>query len=327
MVKLKVVVTDYVEPNLDWEAERCSAMDVDLEHHQLKKAGPAALIEAAKDADIVVVNMAKMTAEVIDGLTNCQLIIRHGIGYDNVDIAAATRRGILVVNVPDYCVQEVAEQALTLILACQRKLTLQTELLQRSAVEKQFDFNSIHPVFRMAGKTVGIVGFGRIGSTLFRMLQGFDTQFLITDPYISQQRKAQFGVKTVPFEQVVCESDIISVHVPLIPGETYHMFGTEQFEMTKSTAVLVNTSRGGVVNLIALDEALKQGKLAMAGIDVYEIEPPAADSPLLHNPKAICTPHISWYSVEAGISIRHKIIENIRQFRDGEPQPNPVNVV
>lgn len=327
VTNLKAVVTDYIEPDLLWEAEQCREMGVEFKSYQLKTAGADELIQAAFDADILVVNMAQINARVIDGLPCCKLIIRHGIGYDNVDLEAATRRGIRVVNIPDYCVQEVAEQAVTLMMACQRKLLQQNQLLNISAETGQLHFNAINPIYRIAGKTIGIVGFGRIGSTVYRMLKGFETRFTIVDPYLSDSRKKEFEIQTSSFEKVLLEADIITVHVPLKLEETYHMFDTPQFEMMKPTAVLVNTSRGGVVNLDALDLALKQGKLAMAGIDVYEQEPPAADFPLLNNPKAICTPHLSWLSEESSVSIRHKIIEDIRRFRDGEKQLHLVNSI
>jgi D-3-phosphoglycerate dehydrogenase len=322
---LKAVVTDYIEPDLSWEVDQCRDMGVELRDYQLKTASAEELIQAAHDADILVVNMARIDAQVIEGLERCKLIIRHGIGYDNVDIASATQKGIQVVNIPDYCVQEVAEQAMTLLMACQRKILLQNKLLNLSVNSGKWNFNAINPVYRLAGKTIGIVGFGRIGSTIFRMLQGFETQFVIVDPYIGEDRKREYGIQTSPFEQLLQEADVVTVHVPLKWDETYHMFDSAQFDLMKSTAVLVNTSRGAIVNLNSLDLALRQGKLAMAGIDVYEQEPPPPGHPLLSNPKAICTPHLSWLSEESGIAIRQKIVEDIRRFRDGEAQLHLVN--
>lgn len=327
MTKLLAVVTDYIEPDLDWEKEQCQEMGVDFKDYQLKTAGPNELIRATQDADVVVVNMAPIDAKVINGMKRCKLIIRHGIGYDNVDISAASVRGIQVVNIPDYCVEEVAEQSVMLIMACQRKLIQQNQIINISAKTGQWHFHSIYPVYRIAGKTIGIVGFGRIGSTVFRMLQGFGTKFIITDPYISDEKKKQYGIETSPFDVLLKEADIVSVHVPLKWEETFHMFDTPQFELMKPTAVLVNTSRGGIVNLDSLDLALRHGNLAMAGIDVYEKEPPPGDLALLNNPNAICTPHLSWLSEESGISIRQKIIGNIRKFLNGEEQTNVVNSV
>ncbi|MBE3143515.1 MAG: C-terminal binding protein, partial [Planctomycetes bacterium] len=289
MTNTKVVVTDFIEPDLVWEEEQCRAMGIEFEAYQLKTGSTEQLNQAAADADIIVVNMAKIDAQVIDSLNHCRLIIRHGIGYDNVDIQAASRRGIQVVNVPDYCVQEVAEQAVTLMMACQRKLLQQHKLLHQSSQIGQWEFLSIHPVYRIAGKTIGIIGVGRIGSTVYRMLQGFGVHFLAADPYITEARKQALGIDIVPLSQVLGEADIITIHVPLLQGETYHMFDTPQFERMKPSAILVNTSRGGVVNLETLDQALRKDQIAMAGIDVYEQEPPPADFPLLNNPKAICT--------------------------------------
>ncbi len=327
MAILKVVITDYIEPDLIWENIQFNEMGIELKDYQLKTAGPDELIDVTQQADVVVVNMARIDAQVIDGMKNCKLIIRHGIGYDNVDLDAATRNGIQVVNIPDYCVEEVAEQAVTLLMACQRKLLLQSKILKISVEDGLWQFDNIYPVYRLAGKTIGIVGFGRIGSTIYKMLKGFGTDFIITDPYISEARKKEYGIQTSPFEKLLLESDIITVHVPLKWEETYHMFDTPQFEQMKSTSVLINTSRGAIVNLESLDLALKHDKLAMAGIDVYEQEPPTSDLALLNNPKAICTPHLSWLSEESGIAIRHKIVESIRRLRNGEEQINVVNAV
>ncbi len=322
---MKVVVTDYIEPDLAWEAGLCQEWGVDFQCCQLKEAGPAQLLEAAAGADVVIVNMAKFTAEVIDGLENCRLIIRHGIGYDNVDIAAASARGIVVGYIPDYCVNEVAEQAVMLIMACQRKLSQQEFILGDSAARREWNFSKINPVYRLHGKTVGIVGLGRIGGTVYRMLQGFDVNFRVVDPYLSAERRQKYGVTLVPFEQVLHDSDVVTIHCPLKWEETYHMFGEPAFKLMKNTAILVNTARGGIVDLAALDQALRQGLIAMAGIDVYEVEPPPPDFPLLHNPRAICTPHLSWLSEEAGMDIRRKIMDDVQRFLQGQLPVHQVN--
>jgi len=326
MRKTKVVVTDYIEPDLEWEMEQCQKLGAEFEAYQLKTAYPEEIIKVGENADILVVNMAKIDRQVIDGLKHCKLIIRHGIGYDTVDLEEASKKGINVVNIPDYCVHEVAEQAMTLMMACQRKLFLQHQLLKLSSHTEEWEYLPILPIYRIAGKTIGIIGVGRIGSTVYRMLQGFDVKFLVDDPYISEKRKLDLGIETSSFERVLCEADIITIHVPLKFGETYHMFDAPQFEMMKPSAIFINTSRGAVVNLEALDFALRKDKIAMAGIDVYEQEPPSEDFPLLNNPKAICTPHLSWLSEESQISIRHKIIEDIRRFLAGEPQLHSVNM-
>lgn len=321
----RVVVTDFIEPDLQWEIRQAKEMGIDFSHYQLKSANPAQLLEVIADADVVVVNMAKITAEVIAGLKRCRLIIRHGIGYDNVDIQAASDQNIMVGYIPDYCVHEVAEQAVMLMMACQRKLNQQVQLLQNSAEQGQWNFLPINPVFRLRGKTVGIVGFGRIGRTVFQMLQGFGVNFLITDPYIGDDVKEQYQIRTVPLETLITGSDVITIHCPLHWNETYHMFDEAQFRLMKKTGILINTARGGIVNLDSLDLALEEGHLAMAGIDVYEVEPPPADFPLLHNDRAICTPHLSWLSEESGWNIREKIMNDIQRFIGGLPPIHQVN--
>lgn len=325
MAKIKFVITDYIEPDMKFEEEQCEKLGVDFHHYQLKNADPQELLEVSADADIVLINMARFNAEVIDGLRRCKLLMRHGIGYDNIDVEAATRNGIVVSIFPDYCVTEVAEQAIMLMIACQRKLVEQERILRKSAGQGVYGFSNIYPVYRFSGKTLGIVGFGRIGSAVFRMLQGFNMRFLINDPYLPEERKRQFGIETYPLEEVLSRSDIVTAHVPLKWGETYHMFDEPQFKLMKKDAIFVNTSRGAVVNLEALDCTLRSGELGMAGIDVYETEPPPADFPLLHNERAICTPHLSWLSEEAGMQIRQSYIENIRLFLNNQPPPNIVN--
>jgi D-3-phosphoglycerate dehydrogenase len=324
MNKIKVIISDYVEPNLDWEEEQFREMGVNFSYFQLKFASPQEILKYTSNADILIVNMAKITAEVMAGLHQCKLIIRHGVGYDNVDVDAANERGIQVSYVPDYCVNEVAEQAVMLIFACQRKLLTQNRILYTSSKEGEWIFEPIYPVYSIKGKTLGIIGCGRIGSTVYRMMQGFDLDFLICDPYLSERRKSSLGIETVQLERVLRESDIVTLHTPL-NEETHHLIDKNEFKSMKPSAVLVNTSRGGVVDLRALDQALKQGEIAQAGIDVYEEkEPPDPDNPLLSNEKAICTPHLGWLSEESGWSIREKILEDVRRFINGELPRYPI---
>jgi D-3-phosphoglycerate dehydrogenase len=324
VARIEVVVTDYIEPNLEWEAGRFRELGLAFAHFQLKHAEPAQLIQAARAADVVIVNMARFDAGVIAGLERCRLIIRHGIGYDNVDIAAASRRGIVVANIPDYCVTEVAEQACMLMLACQRKLQVQASILRASAEKRQWDFAVANPIYRLQSKTVGIVGLGRIGGTVFRMLEGFGVRRLVCDPYLSDERKQMFGVAPIPLDSLLEQSDVVTIHTPLT-DETRHMFAAPQFERMQPHAILINTARGAIVDLPALDRALRAGAIAGAGVDVYEQEPPPADFPLLHNPRAVCTPHLSWLSQESGWIIRRRIVDDVERFLGGQAPLSQVN--
>jgi D-3-phosphoglycerate dehydrogenase len=323
--KIKVVVTDYIEPDLAWERKQFTKLGLDFSAHQLKSGSPEQILAVAADADILIVNMATIDSPVITGLDHCRLIIRHGVGYDNVDIAAATVKGITVAYVPDYCVHEVAEQATMLILASQRRFPFQRRALRESVAKGEWDFSSMPPVHSLYNKTLGIIGFGRIGSTVYGMMQGFGMRVMVCDPYLSEARRQVYAIETYPLEPVLKEADVITIHTPL-DETTYHLFGEPEFKMMKKTATLINTARGGIVDLRALDRALSEGEIAYAAIDVYEErEPPDPDLPLLHNERAICTPHLSWLSEESAWHIREKIVDDVRRFTNGQQPRYPVN--
>ena len=324
MANTKIVVTDYIEADLDWEKEQLAGREVDLEAYQLKFAPAAELIEKTRDADMVIVNMTPMNREVMEGLERCRLILRHGVGYDNVDVEAATERGIRVAYVPDYCVEEVAEQAILLIFACWRKVFLSRRVLEESSRAGTWDFADVYPIFGLGGKNLGIVGCGRIGSRVLKKMSGFEMNTLVCDPYLPDERKRELGIEALEFERVLEEADVITLHVPLTE-QTHHMIGERELRMMKETAVLVNTSRGPVVDTEALTKALREGWIAGAGIDVYEKEPPPADMELFQLERATLTPHLAWYSEEAGWSIREKIVEDIERFLEGRPPRFLVN--
>ena len=317
MSKLKIVVTDYIEPDLDWEAEQLAGRDVVFEAHQLKFAPRDELIAHIRDADIVIVNMAPFTSDVIECLERCKLIIRHGIGYDNVDLGACTKAGIRLSNVPDYCPEEVAEQAIALIFACARKLFLGRSILEESSKRGQWDFSRLGPVYRFSGKTLGIIGCGRIGSRVYRKLGGFDLRRLVCDPYIDERRMGALGLeRTHDLETVLKESDFVTMHTPL-NDETHHMIDEPQLRMMKQTAYIVNTSRGGVINTEALVKACRERWIAGAGIDVYEQEPPPPELGLFELENVTLAPHLGWCSEEAGWDIREKILEDVHRCLEG----------
>ena len=322
--KLRVVVTDYIEADLDWEAREMARRGIDFACHQLKAAPEAEVIEKTRDADIVVVNMVKITPSVVAGWRNAKLVIRHGAGYDNVDVPALTAAGIVLEYIPDYCRHEVAEQAIALMFACARKVVWSRKVLDDSVARGQWDFAPIVPMFRMDGMTVGIVGCGRIGSLVYRKLEHFGVKFLICDPYLSPQRKDELGIRTDDLKTVCAGSDFVTFHTPL-NDETRHMVNAEMLSWMKPSAYLINTSRGGMVDHAALAEALRAGAIAGAAVDVYEAEPPKADFPLFDAPNVILTPHLSWYSKDAERTIREKIVQDIDMFVNGTGPRIPVN--
>ena len=321
---ISVVVTDYIETDLDFEAAELAKRGVRFECYQLKAASEQEVIDRTHEADIVVVNMVKITRAIINKWKKCKLVIRHGAGYDNVDVEALTERRIVLEYIPDYCSHEVAEQAISLIFACARKVVWSRKILDDSVARGEWDFSSIIPMYRIDGSTVGIVGCGRIGALVYQKLRGFGVKFLICDPYLSEKRKTDLGIETVDLETTCRNSDFITVHTPL-NDKTRNIINAETLAWMKPTAYLINTSRGGMVDHDALGDTLKNRRIAGAAIDVFDAEPPKPDFPLLSLDNVILTPHISWYSKDSERSIRRKIVQDIDMFLDGTSPRIPVN--
>lgn len=318
MNKTHIVVTDFVESDLSWEVEQFARMGAQLFVFQLPDGSAEQILAAAGDADIMIVNVAKITAQVIAGLSRCRLILRCGPGNGNIDLEAAARCGITVGDMPDYCTTEVAEHTVMLMLACLRQLDDQRWMFNRALLSGKWAYDQVAPVFQLKGKTVGIIGFGRVGSRVYRMLKGFEVNFIVYDPYISEERCREYGVRRAPLEALLQEADLVSVHVPL-NRETFHLIDAPQLEQMKPTAVLINTAHGSVVNVAALRRALDQGRIGAAGIDVYAPEePPKSSLALLGGERVICTPHAAWMSREAAWRIRAGVVENVRQFLAGQ---------
>jgi D-3-phosphoglycerate dehydrogenase len=287
-----------------------------MEALQLKTASPAELVARFAGADILLVNMARITREVIAGLRKTKLIIRHGIGYDNVDAAAATRRGIVLANEATASSEDVAEHAAMLILETFKKKKLQDIILEDWIRTGVWSSAKIAPLYRLSGKTLGIVGCGNIGSRLLEKMGGFGMRILVCDPYLPAERLRELGVAHTPFPAILGESDILSIHVPVIP-ETRGMFNAAAFAAMKPSAFLVNTARGPVIRTNDLVEALKKGVIAGAALDVFEDEPPQPKLELRRMKNVILSPHIAWYSEEGGWDIRHMIMEDVKAFLAG----------
>lgn len=326
MKHAKVAVTDYIEPDLEWEREQLSGSPVTFEAFQLTSATREELLARIGDADVLIVNMVRITRDVLENLPSCKLIIRHGVGYDNIDIPAATDHGIQVCYVPDYCREEVAEQAMMLLLLCRRKFMRQQESLEVSVRKGQWDFSAVGPIRRFSGTKAGIVGCGRIGSLVVGMLRGFGIEVLVHDPYLSERRQDELGIRCTPLEEVLRNADMVTIH-PALTHETRYMIGERELRMMKPTAILVNTARGAIVTADALARACREGWIAGAGIDVFEKEPPEETFVLRGIPNIILTPHLAWYSEDAGLSIRRKILEDVRRFLEGRPPRFPINTI
>ena len=322
--KIKAAVTDYIEDNLDWELEELTKAGVDLSIHQLKFRPEAEVVEQLIDADVIVVNMVKMDESLLSKLPRCKLLIRHGIGYDNEDVAACTKLGIQFAYQPDYCVEDVAEHAISLIFACARKVTQSRKVLEDSSRNGQWDFSNLFPIYRMDGKTLGIMGIGRIGSTVYRKLKSFGFKILACDPYLSEERKKNYDVTYVDQETLFRNSDFITLHTPSTP-ETRQIVNAKTLGWMKPTAFLINTSRASMIDTEALVEALKNRQIAGAAIDVFDVEPPPISHPLFGLDNATLTPHLGWASEEAGWAIRRSIVNDILAYAEGKPARCVVN--
>jgi D-3-phosphoglycerate dehydrogenase len=277
----------------------------------------AEYLERCGEADGLLVQYGAITRRVLDGLPRVRVLVRYGVGVDGIDMAAATDHGVPVVNVPDYGTDEVANHAVALLLALARKVAR----LDRQTRSGGWDVFRIGPVTRLAGQTVGIFGCGRIGSAVARKLSGFDVRLLGCDPYVATFPP---GVQPVAFGRLLAESDYVTIHCPLT-DETRHAFDAESLARMRSSAVLINTARGGVVDTRALVEALQQGDLAGAGLDVLEQEPIDPASPLLRMEQVIVTPHAAWYSEEGRSDLKRRAAEEAVRVLRGERPRHCVN--
>ncbi len=274
----------------------------------VKSADPAALLHAGRNADAIIVNLAPLPAIVINGLARCRVISRYGVGYDNVDIAAATARGIWVANVPDYCGEDVSDQAFALWMSCVRNVARR----DRDVRAGVWDITRGAPQWRVKGKTFVFCGFGQIARILRRKIAGFDLgRILVFDPFLDEAAIQAAGAEKVNWETALKEGDYFSIHMPL-NDQTRGMFNAAAFRMMKNTAILVNTSRGPIVDEAALYEALSQGLIHAAGLDVFAQEPINHDNPLLKLDNVTFSGHTGWYTEESQTELKRKAAENVR---------------
>jgi D-3-phosphoglycerate dehydrogenase / 2-oxoglutarate reductase len=270
-------------------------------------------LRACGDADGLLIQYGVVNRRVLEGLPRVRFLVRYGVGVDGIDLAAATARGIPVVNVPDYGTDEVANHAVALLLALARKLPQ----LDRQTRAGRWNVFEAAPIHRLAGQTGGILGCGRIGSRVARKLGAFDLRLLACDPYLE---RFPSSVEPVAFDRLLAESDYLTLHCPLTT-ETHHLIDAAALGRMKPTAVLVNTARGGVVDTVALTEALRQGRLAGAALDVTEQEPLDPESPLFRMEQVIVTPHAAWYSEESRSDLKRRVAEEtVRLLRGERPQ-------
>ncbi|MGQ9629320.1 MAG: C-terminal binding protein [bacterium] len=309
--KFKVVMTDYDFPS--FEMERREFAKIGAEFIPAQCGTEDDVIELARDADAVINEyFGPINRRVIELLEKCKIIARTGIGVDTIDVRAATDRGICVTNVPNYCLDEVSDHVMALLLSCARKIAHLNDLVRRGI----WDYKVARPMYRLRGKTLGIVGYGKTARRLVPKARGFGLDLICYDPYVDKNIPLEDGVATVDLEELLRKSDFISIHVPL-NDETRGMFGEEQFKEMKKTAYIINASRGAVVKGDALYKALKEGWIAGAGLDVAEVEPIGKDSPLLELSNIVITPHSAWYSEDSMVELQTTYTQDVIRVLSG----------
>ncbi len=275
--------------------------------------------QAATDADAILARTGRVTRRVIEAAPRLKIVARHGVGYDNVDVQACTEHGVVVTITGDANSEAVSEHTMGCLLAAARQIPLANAAVKRGIWER----DSVHGI-ELAGKTLGLVGLGRIGSRVARHAQGFDMRVIAHDPYADPERARGLGVTLVSLEMLLREADFVSLHVPLMP-QTRHMIGAEQLMLMKPSAILVNTSRGGLIDEAALCQALAERRIAGVALDVFEQEPLPPDHPFTHLDNVICTPHVGGQTDEALIRMAVSSAESILRVLRGEKPDYIVN--
>lgn len=310
MKKFKVVVTDFEYESLQPEIDVLSKLDVEFVKAQCKTEDE--VIESCKDADGIINQYAPITRKVIENLENCQVIARYGVGVNTIDVEAATEHGIVVGNVTDYSIDEVSDHAFALMMALARKVVK----LNSEVKGGVWDFNLGKPIFRLRGRTLGLIGLGRIPQALAKKAQAFGLKVVAYDPFMPAEAAKKLDVELLGLNEVCQVSDFVSVHAPLTESTT-GMLSDEQFGLMKKDAFIINTARGPVIDEQALIRALEAGQIAGAGLDVMEIEPVMKDNPLLKMENVIITPHIAWYSEESELELKRKTAKNVVDVLSG----------
>jgi D-3-phosphoglycerate dehydrogenase len=313
-----IAITDSPFPSLDPAKQALARLDP--QYRMADSASEADILAVAQDADAVLVTYAKLTGGLLRQLKKCKAIGRFGLGVDNIDLPAAKECGIAVNYVPDYCLREVSDHAMALLLALARKITLSNKLVQSG----RWEVPPIVPLRRLEGQVLGLIGFGNIPRALAPKAKAFGLKVLAFDPYIDKEAADAAGVEGVSFDDLLARSDFISVHAPLQPA-TRGLINAKALAKMKKGAFLINTARGPLVDEAALIGALDSGKLGGAALDVVPVEPLPKDSPLLGRDNVILTPHTGFYSVEALEELQTKCASDVARVLSGEKAIYPIS--
>jgi D-3-phosphoglycerate dehydrogenase len=328
-LSFKVVVTFYAPGIVPTYDELLTKLGAEVE--KIFCATEEELISACSEADAAIALGIRITPgyifslKVIENLNKCRLIALTGIGYDNVDISAATEKGICVANVPYYCLEEVSDHAMALILACARKFYQLLPDIKSGKWSTQADYlSALKPLHRLSGQTLGLIGFGNIARTLVPKARAFGFRIIAYAPHVPSILFETFKVESVGLDQLLGESDFVSMHTTLTSGNK-HVMGLPQFKKMKPTAYFINTARGELVDERALYTALSEGLIAGAGLDVLESEPPGLDNPLLKLSNVLITGHFAYYSEESREELFRWPWEEVARVLQGEWPQGLVN--
>ncbi|HEX4643805.1 MAG TPA: C-terminal binding protein [Candidatus Acidoferrales bacterium] len=317
---MKIVITDYRFPDVEQERRAVEAAGGTLVAGQAVNEEQVA--ELCRDADGVLNARAPVTRRAIAAMEHCRIIVRYGIGVDTIDVPAATERGIYVANVPDYCLDEVSDHALALLMMLSRQMVPGIAL----AREDTWAVAKMPPLQRLRGQTCGLFGCGRIGSLLAGKVSALGMSVIVHDPYLSEERAREMGAERVSFDDLLTRADFISLHAPLTE-ETRHLFGAAAFAKMKKNASIINTARGGLIDETALIAALDAGQIFGAGLDVVESETAVTPvrTALVHHPKIVVTAHTAWLSQQARDLLQLRAIEQVLACLKGEKPYGLIN--
>jgi D-3-phosphoglycerate dehydrogenase len=313
-----IAVTDTVFPSLD--PAKAALARLNPTYRMSKSVNAEDIVAVAKDADAVLVTYAKLTRDVLMQLTRCRAIGRFGLGVDNIDLPTAKEKGIEVNYVPDYCIREVSDHAMALLLALIRKIPLSNKLVQSG----RWEMPAVVPIRRIEGTVLGLIGFGHIPRLVAPKAQAFGMKVISYDPFAKPEAFKAAAVESVDLDTLLKTSDYVSVHAPLLQA-TRGMLNAAAFGKMKKGAYVVNTARGPLIDEPALVAALDSGQVGGAGLDVVAAEPLAKDSPLLGRDNVIISPHTAFYSIEALNELQTKCATDVARVLSGEKAVYPIS--
>ena len=312
-----IAVTDSVFPSLDPAVAALKHIDPEIRMAKSPSAGD--ILDVAREADGVFVTYAKLPGELLRQFERCKVIGRFGLGVDNIDVKTASDLGIVVTYVPDYCLHEVSDHAMALLLALARKIPFSNALVQGG----RWEMPAVVPMRRLEGRTLGLVGFGNIPRRVAPKAMAFGLKVVAYDPYAPADAARAAGIQLVEFEQLLAITDYVSLHAPLTP-QTRGLFNADVLSKMKAGAYLINTARGPLIDEPALIAALDSGHLGGAALDVVATEPLSKDSRLLGRANVILTPHTAFYSVEALEELQTKCASDVARVLSGERPVYPI---